>query len=75
MLFRSRRKAGVGADDVIGKLVKLGREVISDPHLLGFMMAPWASCDNEENTQKNLRGVDLFADALEGKIAPQKGQS
>ena len=62
-------------DDVIGKLVKLGREVISDQHLLGFMMAPWASCDNEENTQTNLRGVDLFADALEGKIAPQKSAS
>ena len=67
-----RRKAKIGANDVIGKLVKLGREVISDKHLLGFMMAPWASCDNEENTQTNLKGVDLFADALEGKIAPQK---
>ena len=70
----ARKKAGIGADDVIGKLVKLGREVISDKHLLGFMMAPWASCDTEENTQKNLKGVDLFADALEGKIAPQKKQ-
>jgi len=67
-----RVKAGVGADDVIGKLVKLGREVVSDRHLLGFMMAPWAPCDTEENTRKNLSGVDLFADALEGKIAPQK---
>lgn len=67
-----RVKAGVGADDVIGKLVKLGREVVSDRHLLGFMMAPWAPCDTGENTQKNLSGVDLFADALEGKIAPQK---
>ena len=64
-----RRKENVGADDVIGKLVKLGREVISDRHLLGFMMAPWASCDSEENLQKNLSGVDLFADALDGKIA------
>ena len=59
-----RRQEGCGADDVIGKLVKLGREVVSDRHLLGFMMAPWASCDTEENTQKNLKGVDLFADAL-----------
>ena len=62
----ARRKANVGADDVIGKLVKLGRKVISDKHLLGFMMAPWASCDTEENTQKNLKGVDLFAEALKG---------
>lgn len=27
-------------------------------------MVPWASCDTEENTQKNIRGVDLFAVAL-----------
>ena len=59
-----RRQENCGADDVIGKLVKLGREVVSDKHLLGFMMAPWASCDTEENTQTNLKGVDLFADAL-----------
>ena len=75
-----RRKAKIGANDVIGKLVKLGREVVSDKHLLGFMMAPWASCNNEQmapwascndekNTKINLEGVDLFADALEGKIA------
>jgi hypothetical protein len=64
-----RRKARIGANDVIGKLVKLGREVVSDKHLLGFMMAPWASCNNELNTKINLEGVDLFADALEGKIA------
>ena len=54
---------------MIGKLVKLGREVISDKHLLGFMMAPWASCNNEKNTKINLDGVNLFADALDGKIA------
>jgi hypothetical protein len=64
-----RRRAKIGANDVIGKLVKLGREVVSDKHLLGFMMAPWASCNNEQSTQFNLEGVDLFADALEGKIA------
>jgi len=62
-----RRKEGCGADDVIGKLVKLGREVVSDERLLGFMMAPWASCDREENVQKNISGIDLFADALEGR--------
>ena len=66
-----RRRKNVGADDVIGKLVQLGRKVIPDERRLGFLMAPWAPCDNEENTQTNLRGVDLFADALEGKIAPQ----
>ena len=62
-----RKQQNAGADDVIGKLVKLGREVISKEHLLGFMMAPWASCDNDENTNFNLKGVDLFADALAQK--------
>jgi hypothetical protein len=65
----ARKAANIGANDVIGKLVKLGREVIADERLLGFMMAPWASCNNEKNTNVNLEGVDLFADALEGKIA------
>ena len=36
-----RSKLGVGADDVIGKLVKFGRENISKEHLMGFMMATW----------------------------------
>jgi hypothetical protein len=49
---------------VIGKLVKLGRQVVAPERLLGFMMAPWASTDNDENTAFNIRGIDLFADAL-----------
>jgi hypothetical protein len=61
-----RRKEGVGADDVIGKLVKLGREVIAPERLKGFMMAPWAPFDNEENLAFANRGVDLFAEALKG---------
>lgn len=65
-----RRQKNVGADDVIGRLVKLGREVVSDGRLLGFLMAPWASCDNEANFGKNVSAVDLFADALDGRIAP-----
>lgn len=65
----ARKHAGIGANDVIGKLVKLGREVVSDGHLLGFMMAPWAPCDDERNARINIEGVDLLADALEGRIA------
>ena len=61
-----RREKNVGADDVIGKLVKLCRKVIPAQHRLGFLMAPWASCDTEANTMKNLRGVELFAEALKG---------
>ena len=65
-----RREAKVGADDVIGKVVELGRKVIGKDRLLGFMMAPWASCDNDGNVETNTRGIDLFADALgqEGRL-------
>ena len=28
------------------------------------MMAPWASCNNEANLKINLKGADLFAEAL-----------
>ena len=61
-----RRQEGVGADDVIGKLVKMGREVIAPERLKGFMMAPWASCDTPENVAFIRRGVNLFAAALKG---------
>ena len=67
-----RKNLGVGADDVIGKLVQVCRRDISKKNLKGFMMAPWASCDNEEHLKFNLRGIDLFADALAGRIAPSK---
>ena len=64
----ARQKEGVGADDVIGKLVQTCRSCISPAHLKGFLMAPWAACDTEKNGAKLARGVDLFADALSGKI-------
>ena len=59
-----RARKNIGADDVIGSLVKLCRRDVSSTHLKGFLMAPWQSCDTEENTATNLRAVDLFADAL-----------
>ena len=59
-----RRHLKVGADDVIGKLVKFSRSEISKKNLKGFMMAPWASCDTKEHMEFNLKGVDLFAEAL-----------
>ena len=49
--------------------MKLGREVISDDHLLGFLMAPWATCTSETNVGINVKCVDLLVDALDGKIA------
>ena len=59
-----RKREGVNADDVIGKLVKLGREVISKQHLKGFLMAPWAPCDTKEHMEFNNRGIDLLAEAV-----------
>ena len=59
-----RKKLKIGADDVIGKLVKLCRRDISARSLKGFMMAPWVSCNNEANLKINLKGADLFAEAL-----------
>ena len=64
-----RRQEGAGAEDVIGRLVKLGREVISPAHLKGFMMASWDPCETADNLAFINRGTDLFADALEGCIA------
>ena len=60
-----RAKLKVGADDVMRKLVKLCRRDISPKNLKGFMMAPWASCDTEANTQKQINGIDLLVEALE----------
>ena len=59
-----RRQLKIGADDVIGKLVKVCRRDISKKLLKGFMMAPWASCDTQEHLDFNLKGIDLFAEAL-----------
>ena len=61
--IRAQKK--LGADDVMGKLVTLCRRDISAQHLKGFLMAPWQSCDTEENTVINCRAIDLLADALQ----------
>ncbi|MBR4756670.1 MAG: Tat pathway signal protein [Bacteroidales bacterium] len=58
-----RRELGVGADDVIGKLIPTCRKAISKEHLYGFMMAPWSPC-SPEGTETQLRGIDLFMEAL-----------
>jgi len=60
----ARRRAKVGADDVMGNIVKLCRRDFKQEHILGYLMAPWVSCDTEENLQKNLRAIDLLADAM-----------
>ena len=59
-----RRKLGIGADDVIGKLVAFCREHLAGEHLLGFMMAPWDSMDAPERLEHTLHGIDLFAAAF-----------
>ncbi len=61
----TRRQLGVGADDVIGKLVQMGRKTISKERLMGFMMAPWMlAMDDEETYQKVLKGIDLMQEAM-----------
>jgi len=59
-----RKELNVGADDVIGRLVRLGRDVIAPERLKGFLMAPWAPCDTPENEAFVRKGIDLFATAL-----------
>jgi len=59
-----RRRLKTGADDVIGKLVDYGRRTISKERLQGFMMAPWVRCETQEHLEIQLKGIDLFSDAL-----------
>ena len=64
-----RRELGVGADDVMGKLVKFGKENISKEHLMGFMMTTWEiyawpKMTREEHIQKILDGIDIMAEAM-----------
>ena len=63
-----RKGKGKGAEDVIGETVRLGRRDLAGEHFLGFMMAPWRSLDSEANYDFFVHGIDLFADALAGKI-------
>lgn len=56
--------AKMDGDDVIGRLISVCRRDISKKNLKGFMMAPWASCDTKEHMEFNLKGVDLFVEAL-----------
>lgn len=60
-----RKREGVGADDVIGKLVKTCRSVISSAHLKGFLMAPWKPCGDEASLKTITRAIDLFAETFE----------
>lgn len=60
-----RGQLGVGADDVMGRLVKYARAVVSKEHLYGFMMAPWRHPTDQAALDFINRGTDLFAKALE----------
>lgn len=62
-----RKGLGVGADDVIGKLIAFARKNISSERLKGFMMAPWEALDGEAGLGKNLDGIRLFAEAMQNK--------
>ena len=62
-----RKKENVGADDVIGKLVKTCRGCVSKKHLLGFMMAPWYATDTPWSAERLMKGADLLAAAVASK--------
>lgn len=47
----ARRRAKVGADDVMGNVVRLCRRDLRQEHVLDYL-------------QKNLRAIDLLADAM-----------
>ena len=60
-----RRAMKVDADEVMGLVVKFVREHADSERMLGFMMAPWATrCTTDEKNEKNMRGIDIFAEAL-----------
>ena len=59
-----RRNLKIGADDVMGKLVKKCRGVIAPERLLGFLMAPWECLKDEDALKINMSAIDIFADAI-----------
>ena len=60
-----RKAMKVDADEVMGLVVKFVREHADSDRMLGFLMAPWATrCTTDEKNEKNMRGIDIFADAL-----------
>ena len=60
-----RRAMKVDADEVMGLVVKFVREHADSDRMLGFMMAPWATrCTTDEKNEKNMRGIDILAEAL-----------
>lgn len=59
-----RRELKVGADEVMGKLIEYCRRAVSPERLKGFMMAPWAACDNDGNYRKNLNGIEILGKEL-----------
>ena len=59
-----RKAMKVNADEVMGLVVKFVREHADSDRMLGYMMAPWARCSNDETNEKNMAGADIFAEAL-----------
>ena len=63
--WKSKRykSEGPAVNNSIAGLVKFCRANISPERLKGFMMAPWADCQESSN-KTNLEGIDLLAKAL-----------
>ena len=50
-----RKAMKVDAGEVMGLVVKFVREHADSDRMLGYMMAPWARCSNDETIEKNMR--------------------
>ena len=62
-----RAQEKVGADDVIGKLVKTCRGCISKEHLLGFLMTSWSATSSSRSAEGIMKAIDLLAAAVASK--------
>ncbi|MCR4921906.1 MAG: hypothetical protein K5945_09440 [Bacteroidaceae bacterium] len=68
-----RRKEGLGADDVIGRLTQFSLKNITKAHFMGLMMGTWEIycwdvSGRDEYLQKILHGIDLFGEAIAAKV-------
>ena len=60
----AHRAKKLPTNESIIPLVRFCRERIRPERLKGFLMAPWASLNTEQNLKFNLDGLDLFVRAL-----------
>jgi len=59
-----RKSVGANADEVMENIVKLTHMAVPSEHLLGYLTAPWDSCDTLEGVAHLKRGIDLLMDGI-----------